>query len=52
MDKRLFGFLKNRKIFTESGGGKVTLQEALSKLERKTEFGDRARKVRKKARKK
>ena len=49
MDKRLFGFLKDRKIFTEGGGGKVTLKEAMTRMEQKAEFGDRARKVIKKA---
>jgi hypothetical protein len=49
MDKRLFAFLKGRKIFTKGGGGKVTLQEALTNLEVKTEQKDRARKVIKKA---
>lgn len=48
MDKRLFGFLKDRKIFTS--GGHKTLREAMSAIEQKTEYGDRARKGFKKAR--
>lgn len=49
MDKRLFAFLKDRKIFTQGGGGKVTLKEAMLRLEQKTEYNDRARKGHKKA---
>jgi hypothetical protein len=49
MDKRLMAFLKDRKIFN-SGGNKKSLKEALSAMEMKTEYKDRARKVIKKAR--
>ena len=49
MDKRTFAFLKSRKIFTKGGGGKVTLQEALTRLESNREYKDRARHPRKKA---
>ena len=46
MDKRLFAFLKDRKIFT---GGHKTLRELMDAKERNTEWGDRARKGSKKA---
>ena len=48
MDKRLFGFLKDRKIFT--GGGHKTLREYMDAQEQKTEFKDVARRGHKKAR--
>jgi len=50
MDKRLFGFLKDRKIFT--GGGHKTLRECeyMNSKERNTEWNDRARKGHRKAR--
>jgi hypothetical protein len=47
MDKRLFAFLKDRKVFTS--GGHKTLREYLNAQEVKTENKDRARKVIKKA---
>lgn len=47
MDKRLFAFLKDRKIFT---GGHKTLREYMDAKERTTEYKDRARKGFKKAR--
>lgn len=46
MDKRLFAFLKDRKIFT---GGHKTLREWMTAQEKKTEYRDRARKGFKKA---
>jgi len=46
-DKRLFAFLKDRKIFT---GGHKTLREYMDAKEVKTENEDRARKGFKKAR--
>ena len=45
MDKRLFSFLKDRKIFT---GGHKTLREYLNSKEIKTEHKDRERHPRKK----
>ena len=48
MEKRLFAFLKNRKIFTS--GGHKTLREYLNSKEIQTENKDRARKPRKKVR--
>lgn len=50
MDKRLFGFLKDRKIFT--GGGHRTLREYMDAKEKKTEFGDVSRRARRKAKRK
>lgn len=47
IDKNLFGFLKDRKIFT--GGGNKTLREYLTEQEQKSEHRLRARKVIKKA---
>jgi hypothetical protein len=47
-DKRLFAFLKDRKIFTS--GGHRTLREYMNAQEVKTENADRARKGFKKAR--
>jgi len=47
MDKRLFAFLKDRKIFT---GGHKTFREYMDARETKTENNDRARKGFKKAR--
>jgi hypothetical protein len=47
MDKRLFAFLKDRNIF--NGGKSKGLKEALTRLEQKTEYNDRARKGHKKA---
>ena len=47
MDKRLFAFLKDRNIF--NGGRSKGLKEALTCLEKKTEYGDRARRGQKKA---
>ena len=49
MDKRLFAFLKDRKIFT---GGHKTLREYMDAKEQKTEYNDRARKGHRKARSK
>jgi len=49
MDKRLFAFLKDRKIFS---GGHKTLREYMDNKERNTEWKDRARKGHKKARSK
>lgn len=46
MDKRLFAFLKDRKIFT---GGHKTLREYMDAKEQKTEYRDRARRGLKKA---
>jgi hypothetical protein len=50
MDKRLFSFLKDRKIFT--GGGDKTLREYLTRQEQNREYKDRARiNIKKKRRK-
>jgi hypothetical protein len=46
MDKRLFAYLKDRKVFTS--GGHKTLREYLTARETRTEKKDRARKVIKK----
>jgi hypothetical protein len=48
-DKRLFAFLKDRKIFT--GAGRKTWREYMDFKETQRENGDRARHPRKKARK-
>lgn len=47
VDRRLFGFLKDRKIFTD--GGRRTLREALTAQEKRQEYKDRARRPIKKA---
>ncbi|MBK5202146.1 MAG: hypothetical protein JJE45_00290 [Prolixibacteraceae bacterium] len=47
MDKRLFSFLKDRKIFTD--GGHKSFREYMDAKERNTEWNDRARKGHKKA---
>lgn len=49
-NRRTFAFLKDRNIF--NGGTKHGLKEALSAMEKKTEYGDRARKGFKKAKRK
>jgi hypothetical protein len=46
--KRTFAFLKDRNLFN-GGYGKMGLKAALTRLEQKTEYGDRARHPRKKA---
>jgi hypothetical protein len=51
MDKRLFAYLKEQKIFSYGGTGAGKFAEALSRIEQKTNHNDRSRKVRKKKRK-
>lgn len=50
-NRRTFAFLKDRNIFN-GGHSKDGLKEALTRLEQKTEYDDRARKGFKKAKKK
>jgi hypothetical protein len=50
-NRRTFAFLKDRNLFN-GGRGKGGLKEALSRMEQKTEYGDRARKGSKKAKRK
>jgi hypothetical protein len=50
-NRRTFAFLKDRNLFN-GGRGKGGLKEALSRMEQKTEYGDRSRKAFKKAKRK